>query len=104
MDEIDLSVTHTRAEFEEIIGQLLMELRESIDKLLEKADICPDDISRVIRTGGSSLIPAVYRELEAKFPNKVVQFDVFKSIAAGLAIANFYGYESGPFGEQKVSD
>ena len=49
------------------------------------------DIQLVIRTGGSSLIPAVKRILENQFPGKVVEHDPFTSVAAGLAIAEFQG-------------
>ena len=45
----------------------------------------------MIRTGGSSLIPAVKRILEARFPGKVIEHDPFTSVAAGLAIADYEG-------------
>jgi hypothetical chaperone protein len=43
----------------------------------------------VVRTGGSSSIPAVIRRLDQRFPGRVVEHDRFTSIAAGLAIASF---------------
>jgi hypothetical chaperone protein len=43
----------------------------------------------VIRTGGSSLIPAFKNILEDLFPAKVIEHDPFTSVAAGLAIADF---------------
>jgi len=42
-----------------------------------------------VSTGGSSLIPAVRRSLDAHFPGKVVEHDPFTSVAAGLAIAEY---------------
>ena len=49
-----------------------------------------DDIDLVLRTGGSSLIPAVKEILDNQFRGKVVEHDPFTSVAAGLAIANYY--------------
>ena len=46
-----------------------------------------DSIDVVIRTGGSSRIPAVARLLDEAFPGRVVEHGAFTSIAAGLAIA-----------------
>ena len=60
-----------------------------VDLLTEDADI-------VVRTGGSAQIPIVHRMLTSKFPGKVVEYDVFKSIAAGLAIANYRSYAYQP--------
>ena len=51
------------------------------------------DIEVVIRTGGTSLIVAVRELLERRFPGKVVAHDPFTSVAGGLAIASYYGYE-----------
>ena len=47
------------------------------------------DIQLVIRTGGSSLIPAVKNILSELFPQKVIEHDPFTSVAAGLAIAEY---------------
>jgi len=93
VSEIDLSVKIYRDEFEHIIADILSTLGKGVDLLLEKASIRPEDVGVVVRTGGSAQIPAVNYMLMAKFPGKVIEFDVFKSIAAGLAIANYYGYE-----------
>jgi hypothetical chaperone protein len=53
-----------------------------------------NDIDLVIRTGGSSLIPAVKDILDNKFFGKVVEHDPFTSVAAGLAMADYYGYNN----------
>jgi len=50
----------------------------------------------VLRTGGSSLIPAVLGLLEDRFPGRVVDHDPFTSVAAGLAIANYRGLSFTP--------
>jgi len=43
-------------------------------------------IDLVLRTGGSSLIPAVKDILENQFAGKVVEHDPFTSVAAGLPL------------------
>jgi hypothetical chaperone protein len=54
-----------------------------------KAGLRHSDIGIVLRTGGSSLIPAVNDLLTERFSGRVVDHDPFTSVAAGLAIANF---------------
>ena len=75
-----------------MISDLLFELEQAITLVLDKAGVRPGDIDLVLRTGGSSLIPAVKDILENHFPFKVVEHDPFTSVAAGLAIADYYGY------------
>ena len=58
---------------------------------MELAGLSNTDIDLVIRTGGSCLIPAVKKELDRLFPDKVVEHDPFTSVAAGLAIADYRG-------------
>lgn len=91
--ELGLSVTITKIEFEKIISGILKEVDEAINRTLNIANLEPERISKVIRTGGSSQIPSIINLLEKKFPDKVVEYDVFKSIAAGLAIANYFNYK-----------
>jgi len=94
--EIDLSVGIHRGEFEDITAEIMLALEEGVEILLEKASIRSEDIGVVVRTGGSAQIPVVHRMLSAKFPGRIVEYDVFKSIAAGLAIASYHGYEYSP--------
>ena len=75
-----------------MISDMLFELEQAIAVVLAKADLCAEDIDTVLRTGGSSLIPAVKDILDNQFAGKVVKHDPFTSVAAGLAIADFYGY------------
>jgi hypothetical protein len=42
---------------------------------------------------GSSQIVAVRSILEDRFPGKVSEHDPFTSVAAGLALAGFHGYQ-----------
>ncbi len=90
--EIDIEVVVERWEFETIISDLLFEFEQGITGVLKKANCRSDDIDLVLRTGGSSLIPAVKEILDNQFRGKVVEHDPFTSVAAGLAIANYYQY------------
>jgi len=89
--EIDVDILLTRDEFESIIADQLTTFKHAIDDTLVKAGIGADQIELVIRTGGSSLIPAVKEILEGLFPGKVIEHDPFTSVAAGLAIAEYRG-------------
>ena len=90
--EIDIQVVVERWEFETMISNLLFEFEQAITVVLKKANCQSDDIDLVLRTGGSSLIPAVKDILDNQFRGKVVEHDPFTSVAAGLAIANYYEY------------
>ena len=94
--ELDIEFELSRADFELMIGDLLDKFSQSISDLLKRVDLESDDIDLVIRTGGSSLIPAVKRILEARFPGKVIEHDPFTSVAAGLAIADYEGLGQKP--------
>jgi hypothetical chaperone protein len=89
--EVDVEVRLTRAEFETMIGEVLAGFEEALDETLVRARLTEQCIDIVLRTGGSSLIPAVKRILEQRFPGRVVEHDPFTSVAAGLAIANYRG-------------
>jgi hypothetical chaperone protein len=87
--EIDVDVCLSRVEFEQLISQPLAQIAEAVDTTLKKAGMNSRDIDIVLRTGGSSLIPAVKRMLDERFPDRVVEHDPFTSVAAGLAVASF---------------
>lgn len=90
--ELALSLPLARSEFERIISGLLEEIEEGIQRTLALAGLEPAQVDTVVRTGGSSQIPAVVRLLEHTFGDRVVEHGVFTSIAAGLAIAAFHRY------------
>lgn len=91
--EIDVNLTMTRVEFEALIRVPLFSVAGALDQTVERAGLKSGQIDIVLGTGGSSLIPAVKAMLEDRFPGKVVEHDPFTSVAAGLAIANYHGYE-----------
>ena len=90
--EIDVNLTMSRQEFEDLIREPLTRVEEALDHTIAKAGLTASQVDIVLGTGGSSLIPAVRTLLESRFPNRVVEHDPFTSVAAGLAIANYYGY------------
>ena len=89
--DIDVSVMVTRHDFEAMISEQLAVFEQAVLDTLRTAGLESDDIELVIRTGGSSLIPAFKHILEQHFPGKVVEHDPFTSVAAGLAIADYQG-------------
>ena len=89
--EIDVEVSLTRGGFETLIADLLGQVEEAVDRTLALSGLPRDAIDVVLRTGGSSLIPAVHAILDQRFPNRVVDHDPFTSVAMGLAIADYHG-------------
>lgn len=91
--ELNLQVPFTRAQFNAMLADALTSLDELIAHVIDEARLTPQDIDVVIRTGGSSQIVAVKDLLDTRFPGKVTEHDPFTSVAGGLAIANYHGYE-----------
>lgn len=84
---IDIDQPMTRKCFEQIIESRVNEIREVVLRALKKANLEPDQIDVVVRTGGSSLIPVFENMLTDIFGReKIKQFETFTSIAAGLAL------------------
>ena len=94
--EIDLEIELSRSEFEDMISEPLQRVAEALDVTVAKAGLRNGQVDIVLRTGGSSLIPAVRGLLEDRFPGRVVDHDPFTSVAAGLAIANYRGLSFTP--------
>jgi len=82
-------VTETldRSAFEDWIAPDLAQISQTVESLLQQADMTPAQIDRVFMTGGSSLIPAVRKIFTDKFgTDQVVSGDEFGSVAQGLAL------------------
>lgn len=101
--ELDVELEVSRDEFELIIADLLELFQHAVKQVLELADLAYHDIDLVIRTGGSSLIPAIKKILDDLFPGKVIEHDPFTSVAAGLAIAEYKGLSSQVLNESATS-
>jgi hypothetical chaperone protein len=93
--EIDIEAALTRVEFEDVIDDSLTRVEEAVLETIQRANIVAGDVDIVLRTGGSSLIPAVHHLLNRHFPDRVVDHDPFTSVAAGLAIADYHEYQMG---------
>ncbi|MEE4301814.1 MAG: Hsp70 family protein [Pseudomonadales bacterium] len=95
LPDLDIDVRVTRGEFEALIAGVLERLDGAVQRALDGAGLRADEIDVVVRTGGSSLIPAVRGVLERRFPDRVVEHDPFTSVGEGLAIAAAQGLEFG---------
>jgi hypothetical chaperone protein len=91
--ELDIRLSLTRKEFEVLIAEELLQFEAAIHEALARSNLQADAIDLVLRTGGSSLIPAVERILEKHFPGRVVRHDPLTSVANGLAIAGYNGFD-----------
>ncbi len=84
---IDLSIPVQRDEFEELIAAPMQSVRAEILSALADAGVGPENISLVLRTGGSSSIPAFVRILEDIFEPSVIQErPVYTTVVHGLAM------------------
>lgn len=83
---INLNMEISRKEFESIIQPRVEEVKETVLKTLQKANMEPSEVDKVVRTGGSSLIPVYENMLIDIFgKEKITLFETFTSIAAGLS-------------------
>jgi hypothetical chaperone protein len=90
--ELDLSIPFSRQQLDDMMSEMLNDIRTLIDEVLEDATISADSVDLVIRTGGSSQIVAVREILDQRFPGKVTEHYPFTSVAAGLALASYHNH------------
>ena len=84
---IDISIPVRREEFENLIAAPMQSVRHEILRALEDAGIGPESVRLVLRTGGSSSIPAFGRILEDIFDPSVIQErPVYTTVVHGLAM------------------
>ena len=84
---INISIPVARDEFEALINRDLALVHHVIMATLEQADAQPEDITMVLRTGGTGTIPAFVRQLEETFgPRKVEARPAFTSVVHGLGL------------------
>lgn len=85
----------TRNEFEQIIRADITAVDQHLDEVVQASGLQPGEIDAVVRTGGSSEIPAFKRMLEEKFGReKVLAADIFSSVTSGLGVIA-HGIEAG---------
>ena len=86
-ENLQVGVTLTRAEFNDVIDEALEDMLGSVLEAEKNAQVGPEDIDLVLTTGGTSLIPAVRQMLFDRYGReKLLQRDTFTSVAAGLAV------------------
>lgn len=91
-ETIAISEYFGRPSFEKIIAGHLRRIETCIDETLAFAGLEPGQIGAVLRTGGSSYIPAVQKMLERKFGAAALRFqDAFSNVASGLGVAAAHG-------------
>jgi hypothetical chaperone protein len=83
---IELSIPVTRQELEQLIAKPMAAVREAVLRALDIAGVGPRDVNLVLRTGGSSSIPAFLQVLEEIFDPSVIQErPVYTTVVRGLA-------------------
>ena len=85
----NLSVDITREDFEALIRKYVERSREILEEALKRANKEPDEISKVILVGGSTLIPMVKRMVAGFIKEPYRATDPAKSVAMGAAIYNY---------------
>jgi hypothetical chaperone protein len=86
-EHLDLRIQVTREEFEWGIQDDLAAVQSCIRSALQEAEVTPDQIDVVIRSGGSSQIPAFARLVDELFGSHKVQArPAFSSVVHGLAV------------------
>jgi hypothetical chaperone protein len=84
---LDLWELYTRYQFEKDIREHWEQIYQVLEDMVAASGLEPDQIDAVVKTGGSSNIPAFSQMLEDVFgPQRVKSSDVFNSVTGGLAI------------------
>lgn len=89
---LDLNEKITVQEFENAIAEVVTRIEKSIFETLKTAAVKPENIERVILTGGTSQVPLISQTVIKIFgEKKILRPDFFSSVATGLghAAANF---------------
>jgi hypothetical chaperone protein len=87
MEEIDLHIEVSRAEFNTLISQEKSLVRAGIREVIASSGLKPEQVDVVVATGGSSSIPVFQSLLKAEVPQaEMVVADLFGSVTGGLAI------------------
>ncbi|KAF9032956.1 heat shock 70 kd protein-like protein cognate [Panaeolus papilionaceus] len=98
----DFYQSFTRAEFEQINGDLFMSTIRSVEQLLKDANVRKEDIDEVILVGGSSRIPKVQQLLKEFFGGKGPSKKINAEEAAAYGAAVQGGILAGTMGSEHV--
>lgn len=77
-----------RADFEELLAEHLLRMRQTVESALKESDALPADVQHVLLVGGSTRIPAVRRDLRDLFGESTVSdaVDPMMAVAHGAAV------------------
>jgi hypothetical chaperone protein len=84
---MNLRNTITRGRFEDLVESELRMVDDALDELMLKSGLKAEQINAVLRTGGSSAIPAFIDLLAKRFGHEQIkEMNPFTTIVGGLAI------------------
>ena len=84
---LGLKITLRRTAFESMIRPELDLVRAAITRALDSANVTPNDVGRVLLTGGSAYIPAFRADLTDMFgAQQLEQRDAFTAVVHGLGV------------------
>jgi len=87
-EAIAISELLTRTAYEMVIAPHFADIERALDAVLADAGLSAEDVDVVLRTGGTSLTPAIQALLARRFgPERIREQDVFTSVVSGLAVA-----------------
>ena len=98
MNDIDVSITIKRDEYNELIQKLLEKIAGPIETALEKANLKKEDINTVEVLGGGSRVPSVKSQIKEIFgcePMMSLDLDECFAIGAGYLAAQLSGTNIG---------
>lgn len=91
-DDIEIHEVLTRERFEELIAGETAQVEAGVEQVLRQANLEPMQVDVVLRTGGTSQVPAFILLLEQIFgPGKVRAMDALTSVVGGLAVVAHEG-------------
>jgi hypothetical chaperone protein len=92
VDDINIDEKITREAFSASIQDYCLNINQSLERVVKKANMLNGDIDFVLCTGGSSSVAAIQKLLTKRFGKKKIrQHDPFLGVSSGLAIAaNLY--------------
>ncbi len=86
--DIHIHETLTRYKFEDLIAPEIAAVETGVRQILREAALDPDQVDVVLRTGGTSAVPAFTELLAAIFDRrKLRSLELLTSVVGGLAIA-----------------
>ncbi len=82
-----LHMTLSRAKLEELVGDLVIRCKKSVDQALRDAKLTPKEIEKVILVGGPTRMPLVQKKVEEWVGKKVEHgVDPMECVAAGASV------------------